>query len=193
MRIRDRLRGIVAALHIVPLLVLLWYGLTAGAGWMFGAAAVIAAGALGRWLAPFDAGRIAVIGSLQFVAFFLFRSLLGGFDVGWRALHPRMPLNIHVTRYPLQLPMSQQRTVFISVLSLLPGTLSCDFVDGRLRVHSISGDPERELARLERRVRALFRGDDEDAQHNSGNGNSIGVDAGNDAGNDDAGAARRRS
>jgi multicomponent Na+:H+ antiporter subunit E len=153
----GRLADVRSALHMLPALLLLWYALSGGTGWLFGIASACAVALFGRWLAPARLLRISLPGLGHFVVYFLHRSVLGGLDVAWRALHPAMPLDTHETYFQLRFPTGQQRTLFTGTLSLLPGTLSCDLVDGRLRVHSISGNPQRELERLEVRVRSLFK------------------------------------
>lgn len=145
------------ALHLLPVLVLLWYALAGGTGWAFGLAAACLVAALVLWLVPAAPVALSSRGIVRFVGYFLYRSLLGGLDVAWRALDPRLPLDTRETFYPLQFSTPQERTLFMGVLSLLPGTLSCDLVNGRLLVHSISGNPSAELERLDARVRAVFR------------------------------------
>lgn len=93
---------------------------------------------------------------LRFVAFFLFHSLLGGVDVARRALSPSMPLTIHEADFPTRLQGDGARTLFVAVISLLPGTLACGIRGRRVAVHSLGGDPAEQLRRLEGRVAALF-------------------------------------
>lgn len=153
---------------LLPPLLLLWYALTGGRNWAFGIAACVAAAALGTWLAPWTFTRISLPGLARFMWYFLRRSVAGGLDVAWRALHPAMPLAVTLQRYPLDLESGPARTVFIGTLNLLPGTLACDFSEsdsggesggdsgGELCVHCIGGDARAELADLETHVRALF-------------------------------------
>jgi multicomponent Na+:H+ antiporter subunit E len=54
---------------------------------------------------------------------FLYHSLIAGADVAWRALDPRLPLRCGFVRYPVGLPRGPQRQAFVSVMSLLPGTV----------------------------------------------------------------------
>jgi multicomponent Na+:H+ antiporter subunit E len=151
------LAEVYGALHVLPPLLLFWYALAGGASWLFGAFAAFLVALFGRWLAPITFSRVSLSGLARFVFYFLHRSLLGGVDVAWRALHPAMPLDVRETFHVLRFESSQARTLFVATLSLLPGTLSCDIVDERLRVHSIAGDPSREVELLEARVDAVFR------------------------------------
>jgi len=94
----------------------------------------------------------------RFVPFFLVRSLVGGADVAWRALHPRMPIDAHLVDYPIQLPPGLSRTFLANAVSLLPGTLSAELDSMVLKVHVLSWrmDTLSELETLEHRVAALF-------------------------------------
>jgi multicomponent Na+:H+ antiporter subunit E len=144
-------------LHLLPVLLLLWYALAGGVGWVFGAIAACGVAVLGHWLVPGTPVALSPSGLARFAGYFLARSLLGGIDVAWRAFHPGMPLDTHEAFHELRFTTPQERTLFIGALSLLPGTLSCDVVDDRLRVHSIAGHPQAELQQLERRVRDVLR------------------------------------
>jgi multicomponent Na+:H+ antiporter subunit E len=147
----------VGVLQVLPALLLFWYALAGGGAWLFGAFAAFLVALSGRWLAPVTLTGVSWSGLVRFVFYFLHRSLLGGVDVAWRALHPAMPLEVRETSHPLGFESSQARALFVATLSLLPGTLSCDIVDERLRVHSIAGDPSHELELLQARVDAVFR------------------------------------
>ena len=86
-----------------------------------------------------------------FLGFFLWESLRGGVDVGWRAMHPRLPISPAFCRHRMTLPDGQPRTLLISTISLLPGTLSADLEDdGRhLIVHSLVAGAEASVSRLD--------------------------------------------
>ncbi len=64
-----------------------------------------------------------------FVGFFLVRSLAGGADVAWRALHPRMPIAPDLVVYPLRLPPGLPEVFMVNVISLMPGTLSVELTN----------------------------------------------------------------
>jgi multicomponent Na+:H+ antiporter subunit E len=101
-----------------------------------------------------------------FALYFVLASLRGGFDVAWRAFHPALPIDPRFVRVPLELPPGQPKTLFVSVLSLMPGTLSADLVDGgrTLVVHALTDEAESSVGELQRRVRNLFALDDERAR-----------------------------
>jgi multicomponent Na+:H+ antiporter subunit E len=54
---------------------------------------------------------------------FLYQSVIAGADVARRAFDPRLPLAPGFVVYPLGLPPGQARSVFTTLISLLPGTV----------------------------------------------------------------------
>jgi multicomponent Na+:H+ antiporter subunit E len=95
---------------------------------------------------------------LAFCAFFVAESFRGALDVAWRALHPALPIEPHLERYPISLPAGKPRTLLVSMVSLLPGTLSADLSarDNVLVVHASVAEPRAAVAALERRIARLF-------------------------------------
>lgn len=90
----------------------------------------------------------------KFIPIFLWRSLLGGADVAWRAFHPGMPIAPVVIDYPLQLPHGLPQVMLANIVSLLPGTLSATLKGQELKVHVLDSRVEfmTELKELENRV-----------------------------------------
>ena len=60
---------------------------------------------------------------LRFVPHFLWQSVLAGVDVARRAMSPRMPLKDGFVTCPVSLPPGLARNDFISIMSLMPGSL----------------------------------------------------------------------
>ena len=148
--------NLAPAFALALVLAALWFGLSGGVGWLFGAGAVLAAVALSELVAPLPRVRLSVPGLLRFIAFFIRGSLAGGTDVARRALSPRRPLDVVRHQHRFGLPPGAPRAVFAGVVTLLPGTLSVHLDGAVLLVHSIAGEPAATLAELERRVAALF-------------------------------------
>jgi multicomponent Na+:H+ antiporter subunit E len=126
--------------------------------WIVGAPAVLAA----LWIARRESGGGApgwsVWGFVQFFPYFLWESFRGGIDVARRVIGCRVDVDPGYHSYLLALARPGARVFFLDVVSLLPGTLSADIEGDRLLVHMLDRrqDPSRELARLERRVAAVF-------------------------------------
>jgi multicomponent Na+:H+ antiporter subunit E len=95
----------------------------------------------------------------RFVSFFLVRSLLGGVDVAWRAFHPGLPIAPKFVEYPLRLAPGLARVFMVNVVSLLPGTMTTEIGQNRLKVHVLDGRKEvfQEFAAVEQGVARMFR------------------------------------
>jgi len=156
-KIGIRSRATWAAQGFVILFVL-WLVLDGFDGWPAGLLAAAVGGGLAGWLAegrPFWWSPFRLV---EFAGFFVFESFRGGIDVAWRSLHPRLPITPSFFDHEIGLPQGQPSTLLISVISLLPGTLSAELVrdDHVLVVHSLSPGGEHSVARLENRIARLF-------------------------------------
>ncbi|MFU8877002.1 MAG: Na+/H+ antiporter subunit E [Wenzhouxiangellaceae bacterium] len=141
----------------------LWLIIHGPSGWLPGLLAATLGGVLAGWLAegrPHHWNPLRLVG---FSGFFVIESMRGGFDVARRTLHPRMPIRPDFLEYHVRLPAGQPETLLISVISLLPGTLSAEFYPGerRLVVHSLSATGRQSVARLERWIAWLYSLDPE--------------------------------
>jgi multicomponent Na+:H+ antiporter subunit E len=69
---------------------------------------------------------------------FLRQSIWAGIDVAWRALDPRLPVRPGFVSYRPHLPPGPARNAFLTMTSLLPGTLPCGpDEEGGLAVHCL--------------------------------------------------------
>jgi multicomponent Na+:H+ antiporter subunit E len=142
---------------------IIWVVLTGGRleSWILGVPVVL----LAVWFAVrdrrFRSGRFSILGGLRFMGFFLKASLVSGFDVVRRALHPRLPLDPDLIGYRLSLTTESARVFMADAVSLLPGTLSADLADDHLTVHVLDRNaPVRaDLQALEKRVAAMLEAD----------------------------------
>jgi multicomponent Na+:H+ antiporter subunit E len=153
---RMRTQQLGWALGLVPPLWLVWWLLNDA--WLAGLAAALLAATCGALLAPGLTYRWRPLRLLGFVLFFIRESLRGGVDVAWRALHPQLPIAPGWVRHPLWLPAGQPRTLFVALVSLVPGTL-CAEVDvqaGVLHVHVLTRTIDDGLAELQARVGTVF-------------------------------------
>ena len=94
----------------------------------------------------------------RFAIFFLIRSLAGGADVAFRALHPRMPIAPELVKYPLRISPGLPQVFVANTVSLLPGTLSTEFHQGILEVHVLDKEKDfrAELEAVEQHVARMF-------------------------------------
>ncbi|WP_026340303.1 Na+/H+ antiporter subunit E [Thioalkalivibrio thiocyanoxidans] len=92
------------------------------------------------------------------ITYFLRASFLGGIDIARRALDPKLPIAPDFIEYRADLPHGPPLTLFMAVLSLLPGTLSVRLEGRLLTVHVLDrhSHPEIALRELEKRIHAAF-------------------------------------
>lgn len=139
---------------------LLWLILTAAdpGGLATGLLAVAAATAASLVLLPPAGAAVRLLPLIAMVPGFLARSVAGGIDVAWRALHPRLPLDTGWVVYRMRLPPGAARASLGSEFSLLPGTLVAGSAADRLYVHCLDRgqDPRPQLGREEARIAAII-------------------------------------
>jgi multicomponent Na+:H+ antiporter subunit E len=147
--------------RLLPLAAL-WWVLTGGdtIAWLFGGPVIVVLAAWRSDHASTSEGKLRFWQLLQFVPYFVARTLLGSCDVAWRAIHVRLPITPVVRGYTFRLPEgSAARVFFANCLNLLPGTLTaCWQAENELQVHVLTDSPQAvaQLRRLERRVALLF-------------------------------------
>ena len=96
---------------------------------------------------------------LRFIPYFVYCSFLGSCDVAWRAVHRELPIQPSIREYAFRLPpTSPARVCFAGCITLLPGTLTADWVGDVLKVHVLTDGPEsiQSLEELEERIGRLF-------------------------------------
>ena len=145
------------------LLLALWLILTAGdlSSWMIGLPFI----ALAIMLQPESASSsdtysrsFSVSGLLQFSYVFIIESVRGGIDVSRRVLKPEVNTAPVFYDYHMQLQRPYAQQLFISSISLLPGTLCADLDKKRLRIHTLDQHMETAegIKRLESLVGKIF-------------------------------------
>lgn len=145
-------------LQAFVLLLGLWLIVHGPSGWLPGLLAAAIGAVLTGWLAEGRPQRWNPLRLLGFAGFFLFESIRGGVDVARRTLHPRMPIRPEFFEHEVRLPAGQPEVLLISIISLLPGTLSAEFDPGRstLVVHSLSASGRQSVLRLQHWIGWLF-------------------------------------
>lgn len=108
------------------------------ANFVLGALAAMGATWVSLWLLPPGQFKVRPVALTVFVLRFLYKSIVAGTDVAWRALDPRLPLRPGFVVYRTHLPPGLTRSAFCTETSLLPGTLPCGSDDkGRLAIHCL--------------------------------------------------------
>ena len=145
------------------LLLALWLILTAGhlGSWVIGLPFI----ALAILLQPVSAGSsskfsrsFSVSGLLQFSYAFIIESVRGGIDVSRRVLKPEVNTAPVFYDYDMRLQLPYAQQLFISSISLLPGTLCAELDNNRLRIHSLDRhiDTDKGVKRLESLIGKIF-------------------------------------
>ncbi len=101
-------------------------------------------------------GQRDLLAALQLVLSFLWQSLVSGFDISWRVLHPKLPLHPGLVRYPTQLPPGTLRSSFAALTGAIPGALPVGAeADGSLIYHCLDTTAPllEQLQRDEERIR----------------------------------------
>jgi multicomponent Na+:H+ antiporter subunit E len=155
MRTHSRLNW---GLQVFAILLLVWVVLDGVHSLAVGLAAAAVGAFVGARYAGVEPYGWRPLQLLGFAAFFVVESVRGALDVAARALLPALPITPHLLHYPIALPAGKPRTLLVSVVSLLPGTLSADLLrhDNTLVVHAITPDPLAGVQALERRIARLF-------------------------------------
>lgn len=142
------------------LFAMLWWLLVEGRvdGWRMGGLAVMAAtwASLVLYLPAPHGLRLGALPG--FLAFFLFNSVRGGWQVAGMAWRGRQALRPVFLELPLTLPAGAPRILLTYALSLMPGTVGVELFNDRLRLHVLHQDlpVAAEAQALERRIAALF-------------------------------------
>ncbi|MFN3880169.1 MAG: Na+/H+ antiporter subunit E [Nitrincola lacisaponensis] len=115
-----------------------WWVLTGGepGSWLIGIPAVALAVIISFQLTPSSKHRLRLLELPGFLFYFLWTSLIAGIDIARRTLHPSLPLKSHYVTYHTQL-QGLPRWLFMSSLSLMPGTLSVSSEADGLLIHSL--------------------------------------------------------
>jgi len=101
---------------------------------------------------------VNISGLLQFAWFFILESLRGGVDVSRRVLAAETRVDPVFYDYSMQLQRPHAQQLFISSISLLPGTLCADMNNNQLRIHTLDQqmDTTQGIRRLESLVGKIF-------------------------------------
>ena len=111
---------------------------------------------LGRWLEP-----RRYFWALVFIGVFLWQVLLANLDVAYRILHLRMPIRPGIVKIRTGLQSTTARILLANAITLTPGTLTVELVDGGwLYVHWLtvrSTDPAEAGAKIAERFERILR------------------------------------
>lgn len=135
----SRRGRLLTGLRRLGVLAAVWLALTGAApgALAIGAFALAGAAALSLALLPPGPHPVRVWRFAALLPGFVARSVQGGLDVAWRALHPKLPIRPGWIELPTKIEGGPARMIFGAEISLLPGTLSAGSEDGALYIHGL--------------------------------------------------------
>jgi len=101
-------------------------------------------------LVSYSFGFSAILGLLKFIVIyipvFIFKLIIANFDMAYRVLSPKLPINPGIVKVPTKLKSDFGKFVLANSITLTPGTLSLDVEDDHVIVHwvNVKGDTEEE-------------------------------------------------
>ncbi len=113
----------------------------------------VAGGRLPWRLLPLRSWRFA-----SYLVWLLSRMIVASVQVAYYVLHPRMPLDPGIVRFPTRLRSRLARTMVANTITLIPGTLTVDLVGDEYIVHTFVPSSADDLisGELQRKVGAIF-------------------------------------
>ena len=110
-----------------------------------GAAALILSLIISRYV-NYSFGFSAVVGLFKFIFIyipvFLYKLVLANFDMAYRVLSPKLPINPRIVKVPTDLKGDFAKLVLANSITLTPGTLSLDVEDDGVLVHWVNAQGE---------------------------------------------------
>lgn len=138
----------------------LWWAVSEGSmtGWYLAVPVVLSAAGVSLWLQPPGSGAPRLRALPSFCVWFMSRSVAGGVDVARRALRPRLDVAPGTVDVPVWLPAGLPRVTLADAVSLLPGTLAVEPLEGGLRLHvlDVAAPVTEQVAALESRIGDVY-------------------------------------
>lgn len=75
---------------------------------------------------------------LYYIPVFTFAVIKANIDVAYRVLHPKLPISPGIVKIKTGLKREASLTVLANSITLTPGTLTVDIIDGYMYVHCIN-------------------------------------------------------
>ena len=77
-----------------------------------------------------------------YIPVFIYKLILANFDMAYRVLSPKLPINPKVVKVPTDLKSEFGKLVLANSITLTPGTLSLDVEDDAVLVHWVNAKTE---------------------------------------------------
>jgi len=85
--------------------------------------------------------KLAVLRVLRFLAYLpwlLYQIMRANIDIAYRTLHPKMPISPGVIRFKTDLKTEMGMVTLANSITLTPGTVTIDIVEGEYFVHALA-------------------------------------------------------
>ncbi|OGW42044.1 MAG: hypothetical protein A2010_06215 [Nitrospirae bacterium GWD2_57_9] len=95
---------------------------------------------------------------MAYLPWLLYQVVIANFHVVYLVLHPKMPIEPRIVRFRSGLKNELAQVVFANSITLTPGTITADIVEGEYVVHAISKKTADDLVSgdMEKRVSRIF-------------------------------------
>lgn len=112
----------------------------------------------------FKEGRVSgkhlreAIRFIQYIPWLIYQIVMANLHVARLALSPRMPIDPELIKFKSSLKSELSRVTFANSITLTPGTITADIVDGEYYVHALSKKTADDLMTgdMEKRVAHVF-------------------------------------
>ncbi len=137
----------------------LWLILTGGdpASWLVGLPAIVMANLTVFWLGVRLPKSLRPMVWGGFALFFVRESIVAGFDVAWRIVQPDVKIDPAIVTYRSRLESPTQRAWLMTLITMLPGTLSVGTRGREISIHvlDMATYQETDIVQLENRISSL--------------------------------------
>jgi len=98
---------------------------------------------------------------IYFIPVFIYYCLKANIDVAYRVLHPKMPISPGIVKIKTNLKRESSITMLANSITLTPGTLTVDVIDGYMYVHWINvgaKDVKKATELISKKFEAIIKG-----------------------------------
>ncbi len=96
---------------------------------------------------------------ILYIPWLIYEIILANFDVAYRTLHPKMPIDPEVIQFKSFLKSDIALTTFANSITLTPGTLTVNAEEGMFSVHVLTNKAKSELlsGEMQRKVAQIYK------------------------------------
>ena len=95
---------------------------------------------------------------LSYLPWLLYKIVLANLDIAYRVLHPKMPIAPELVKFQSDLKTDWGLVVLANSITLTPGTVTVDLVEGEYIVHALTREAVESLGKMEDKVKRIEAG-----------------------------------